>query len=131
MAVAQTIRLEVRSHGVAVGVAYLTYTDTPTARRAVEDPRMRAILERTRGPSLRPMPVDAVAQRYLRAIARRERRVLFDRSSRIAVAMPQLAQAVLERLMGPAVAAARRSGQPPHGTSEARASRVRGRDRNG
>jgi NAD(P)-dependent dehydrogenase (short-subunit alcohol dehydrogenase family) len=130
VAVAQSVRLEVRSDGVAVGVAYLTYTDTPTARRAVEDPRMHAILERTRGPSLRPMPVDAVARRYVRAIERRERRVLFDRSSRIAVAMPQLAQALLERLMGPAVAAARRSGQPPHGTSEARARSVRGRDRN-
>lgn len=113
VAIAQTLRLEVRADGVAVGVAYLTYTDTPTARRAVEDPRMRAILERVRGPSLRPMPVDAVAQRYVRAIARRERRVLFDRSSRIAVAMPQLGQALLERLIGPAVAAARRSGRPP------------------
>lgn len=114
VAVAQTVRLELRSDGVAVGVAYLTYTDTPTARRAVEDPRMRAILDRTRGPSLRPMPVDAVAERYVRAIARRGRRVLFDRSSRIAVAMPQLAQTLLERLMGPAVAAARRSDQLPH-----------------
>jgi NAD(P)-dependent dehydrogenase (short-subunit alcohol dehydrogenase family) len=114
VAVAQTVRLELRSDGVAVGVAYLTYTDTPTARRAVEDPRMRAILDRTRDPSLRPMPVDAVAERYVRAIARRGRRVLFDRSSRIAVAMPQLAQTLLERLMGPAVAAARRSDQLPH-----------------
>ena len=112
VAMAQTLRLEVRHQGVAVGVAYLTYADTPTARRAVEDPRMRAILERVRGPSLRPMPVEAVAQRYVRAIARRERRVLFDRSSRIAVAMPQLAQAMLERLMGSAVSSARGSGRP-------------------
>ena len=109
VAMARTMRLDLRHAGVDIGLSYLTYTDTPTARRAVEDPRMQSILRGVRGASLRPIPVEVVAQRYVRAVARRERRVLFDRSSRLAVAMPELTQAILERLMGKQVEKVRRS----------------------
>ena len=109
VAMARTMRLDLRHAGVDIGLSYLTYTDTPTARRAVEDPRMQSILRGVRGASLRPIPVDVVAQRYVRAIARRDRRLLFDRSSRLVVAMPELAQAILERMMGKQVVQVRRS----------------------
>lgn len=109
VAMARTMRLDLRHAGVDIGLSYLTYTDTPTARRAVEDPRMQSILQGVRGASLRPIPVEVVARRYVRAVARRERRVLFDRSSRLAVAMPELTQAILERLMGKQVEKVRRS----------------------
>ena len=109
VAMARTMRLDLRHAGVEIGLAYLTYTDTPTARRAVADPRMQSILRGVRGASLRPIPVDVVAQRYVRAVAQRDRRVLFDRSSRLAVAMPELTQAILERLMAKQVVKVRRS----------------------
>jgi NAD(P)-dependent dehydrogenase (short-subunit alcohol dehydrogenase family) len=106
VAVARTLRVELRPAGVEVGISYLTYTDTPTARQSVEDARMQAILRNVRGGSLRPMNVEDVARRYVRAVARRERRVLFDRSSRIVVTMPELAQGMLERMMRRAVSEA-------------------------
>lgn len=109
VAMARTMRLDLRHAGVVIGLSYLTYTDTPTARRAVEDPRMQAILQGVRGASLKPIPLEIVARRYVRAIARRDRRVLFDRSSRLVVAMPELAQSILERLMGKQVEKVRRS----------------------
>ena len=109
VAMARTMRLDLRHAGVVIGLSYLTYTDTPTARRAVEDPRMQAILQGVRGASLKPIPLEIVARRYVRAIARRDRRVLFDRSSRLVVAMPELAQSILERLMGKQVETVRRS----------------------
>ena len=45
VAMARTMRLDLRHAGVDIGLSYLTYTDTPTARRAVEDPRMQSILQ--------------------------------------------------------------------------------------
>ena len=54
---ARTMRLDLRHAGVDIGLSYLTYTDTPTARRAVEDPRMQAILQGVRGGSLKPIPL--------------------------------------------------------------------------
>ena len=103
VAMARTMRLDLRHAGVDIGLSYLTYTDTPTARRAVEDPdgcRPSSGVSAER--RFKPIPIEVVAQRYVRAIARRDRRVLFDRSSRLVVAMPELAQSILERLDGEA-----------------------------
>lgn len=108
VAMAKTLRLELAASGVSVGLAYLTYADTEMARRSVEDPRMQRILRNVRGASLKPMPVESVAQRYVRAIARSETKLLFDRSSRLVVAMPELAEAMLNRMMRGAVATAQR-----------------------
>jgi NAD(P)-dependent dehydrogenase (short-subunit alcohol dehydrogenase family) len=113
VAMARTLRLELRPFGVEIGVSYLTYTDTPTGKRSVEDPRMQAILKGVRAASLRPIPVDEVASRYVRAIARRERRLLFDRSSRVVVAMPEVTQALMERIMRRAIETARRDPPKP------------------
>ena len=43
VALAKTMRLELALRGVAVGIAYLPYVDTATARLAVEDPRLQAL----------------------------------------------------------------------------------------
>lgn len=111
VAMAKTLRLELAPRGVRVGIAYLTYADTETARRSVEDPRIRRVFGSVRGASLRPMPVDTVARRYVRAISRREAKLLFDRSSRLVVALPELAEAVLDRMLRGPIAAAQ-SGRP-------------------
>ena len=99
VALAKTMRLELAPRGVAVGIAYLPYVDTATARRAVEDPRLQALF--ASAPRLRPTPlaVDRVADRYVRAIAARQRRLLFDRASVVAVHLPELATALGERIM--------------------------------
>jgi len=44
VALAKTMRMELAPQGIAVGIADVTYADTETARRAVEDPRMQEVL---------------------------------------------------------------------------------------
>lgn len=46
VALAKTMRMELAPQGIAVGIADVTYADTETARRAVEDPRMHEVLVR-------------------------------------------------------------------------------------
>ena len=104
VALAKTMRLELAPRGVDVGIAYLTYTATETARHAVEDPRMQALF--ASAPQLRPkaMPVGRVAEAYVRAVIERRRRLLFDRSSAVAVHLPEVAAAIGERMMRRAIA---------------------------
>jgi NAD(P)-dependent dehydrogenase (short-subunit alcohol dehydrogenase family) len=99
VALAKTMRLELAPRGVAVGIAYLTYVDTETARRAVEDPRLQALFASLPRLKPRPMTVERVAHSYVRAIAARQRRLLFGRSSVVAVHLPELATALGERIM--------------------------------
>ncbi len=47
----------------------------------------------------KPLPVESVASAYVRAIARRQRRLLFDRASFVAVYFPKLANAIGERVL--------------------------------
>lgn len=116
VALAKTLRLEMAPRGVAVGIAYVTYADTATARRAVEDPRMEEVLSGMPGGGLTPMPVERAADAFVHAIAHRQRRVLFDRSSRLAVNLPELASAMGERMMRRPLATIeqRRSGTSAH-----------------
>ena len=104
VALAKTMRLELAPRGIDVGIAYLTYTDTETARRAVGDPRMQALFASM--PRLRPkaMPVEQVADAYVRAIVDRRRRLLFDRASAVAVHLPEVGAAIGERMMRGAIA---------------------------
>ena len=115
VALAKSLRLEMAPRGVGVGIAYVTYADTATARRAVEDARMQEVLAAMPGGGLKPMPVDRAANAFVRAIAKRQRRVLFDRSSRLAVNAPELASAIAERMMRRplTVLERRRSGTSP------------------
>ena len=99
---ARTLRLELRPQGVEVGIAYLGYVDTATARAAVESPRMSGILARMPGGVPKPMPVDDVARSFVSAIERRSRRVVLPRSAVTAVYFPELVQAVIDRRLGSA-----------------------------
>ncbi|MDQ3688978.1 MAG: short-chain dehydrogenase/reductase [Chloroflexota bacterium] len=113
VALAKTLRMELRPSGVAVGIAYVTYADTETARRSVEDPRLQALLRGVPGGAPRPMPTTRVADAFVLAVERRQRRLLFDRPSLVAVNLPELAQRIGERMFAPAMrrldAGARRS----------------------
>lgn len=103
VALAKTLRMELRPAGVGVGIAYVTYADTETARRSVEDPRMQALLAGMPGGAPTPMPTARVADAFVRAVERRQRRLLFDRPSVVAVNLPELAQRIAERLFAPAM----------------------------
>jgi NAD(P)-dependent dehydrogenase (short-subunit alcohol dehydrogenase family) len=95
----RTLRLESRPRGVSVGIAYLNYVDTPAAREAVENPRVQAILARMPGGAPKPTPVDTVARAFATAIERRSARVVVPRSGIAAVYLPELAQAVIDRVL--------------------------------
>jgi NAD(P)-dependent dehydrogenase (short-subunit alcohol dehydrogenase family) len=99
VALAKTMRLELAPRGIAVGIAYLTFVETEAARRAVEDPRLQALFASQPRLKPKPMAVERVADRYVRAIAARQRRLLFDRASVVAVHLPELATALGERIM--------------------------------
>jgi NAD(P)-dependent dehydrogenase (short-subunit alcohol dehydrogenase family) len=97
---ARTLRLELRPQGVEVGIAYLAYVDTTTARAAVESPLMSGILARMPGGVPKPMPVDDVARSFVSAIERRSRRIVQPRSGVTAVYFPELVQAIIDRRLG-------------------------------
>ena len=103
VALAKTLRMEERPAGVGVGIAYVTYADTETARRSIDDPRLKALLAGMPGGAPKPMPTTRVADSFVRAIERRQRRVLFGRQSVVAVNAPELAQRIAERMFAPAV----------------------------
>jgi len=99
VSLAKTLRLETRARGIGVGIAYLSYVDTPAAREAVETPRMQALLARMPGGAPRPMPVEDVARAFATAIDRRSARVVLPRSQIAGVYLPELAQAVIDRVL--------------------------------
>ena len=93
-ALANTLRLELQGLGTDIGVALLMYTDTETARLAVEHcvrtlPGFR---------QMRPRPVAATASDLVRAIERRSRRVFIPRAGRLMMVAPDFLQKRLEGL---------------------------------
>lgn len=100
VSLARTLRLESRPDGIDVTVAYLAYVDTAAARAAVESPRMQPILARMPGGVPKPMPVDAVARAFVTAVERRSRRVVLPRAGVLAVYLPELMQALIDRSLG-------------------------------
>ena len=98
-AFAHSLRAEVAHHGVQVGVAYLTWTDTDMVRAADEDEvlgRMRAALP---WPAGQTAPLAPAVERIVKGIGRRVPRIYAQRWTRIPAWLP-----------GPLVAAA--TGRP-------------------
>lgn len=101
VALAKTLRLEVASSGVEVGVAYFSYIATDAARRAVEDPIMMEVMGRMPAAMLRPIPVAKAAAAVVAGIARRSRRVVVPRSGIASVLFPEMAQRLTEFVLRP------------------------------
>jgi NAD(P)-dependent dehydrogenase (short-subunit alcohol dehydrogenase family) len=99
-AMARTLRLEVRGHGVRVGVAYFGYVDTAEGRRAVEHPAMADVMARAPARMRTPIAVDQAATSLVRAVERRSSRVVVPRSLALAIELPELIQRVSERWLG-------------------------------
>lgn len=104
-AFANTLRLEERGHGVAVGVAYFGLIATEHGLRSVNHPLMAETFRQAphflRQRMLRAAPVEAAAAALQRGIERRARRIVFPPSQRLATALPGLAQALIDRVLRP------------------------------
>jgi NAD(P)-dependent dehydrogenase (short-subunit alcohol dehydrogenase family) len=100
VAMAKTLRLEVRGHGVRVGIAYFGYIDTVEGRRAVENPAMAEVMARAPAKMRTPSPVDDAAAALVRSVERRSTRVVVPRSLAPAIEFPELVQAIAERWLG-------------------------------
>ncbi|WP_030751753.1 SDR family oxidoreductase [Streptomyces sp. NRRL F-5135] len=70
-AFAHTLRTEVAHHGVRVGVAYLSWTDTDMARSAEQDSTLRELRARLPWPADRTYPVAPAVDRLASGIERR------------------------------------------------------------
>jgi NAD(P)-dependent dehydrogenase (short-subunit alcohol dehydrogenase family) len=91
IAFAKTLRLEVAGRGVDVGICYLSYIDTPTARAAVESELMAPIMARVPAAMRRPIPVATAVEAMAGAIDRRAGRIVVPRSATVTVLLPELA----------------------------------------
>ncbi len=78
-AFAHAVRAEVAHHGVQVGVAYLSWTDTDMVRGADENTAMRQMRAGLPFPASRTSPTGAVADALIEGIARRAPRVYGQR----------------------------------------------------
>lgn len=102
-ALANTLRLEERRHGVSVGVAYFGLVATEHGLRSVNHPLMQDVFARAprllRDAALRAAPVDAAATALVRGIERRARQIVFPPNQRLTVALASLPQVLLERIV--------------------------------
>jgi NAD(P)-dependent dehydrogenase (short-subunit alcohol dehydrogenase family) len=78
-AFAHALRAEVAHHGVQVGVAYLSWTDTGMLRGADDNAALRYLRGRLPWPAGRTYPVAAAADALVAGIARRSPRVYGQR----------------------------------------------------
>jgi NAD(P)-dependent dehydrogenase (short-subunit alcohol dehydrogenase family) len=78
-AFAHAVRAEVAHHGVRVGVAYLSWTDTDMVRGADDNPALREMRAGLPFPAARTYPAPATADALLRGISRRAPRVYGQR----------------------------------------------------
>jgi NAD(P)-dependent dehydrogenase (short-subunit alcohol dehydrogenase family) len=78
-AFAHAVRAEVAHHGVRVGVAYLSWTDTDMVRGADENPALRQMRAGLPFPASRTSPAGTAADALIAGIARRATRVYAQR----------------------------------------------------
>jgi len=78
-AFADALRGEVAHHGVQVGVAYLSWTDTDMVRGADENPALREMRAGLPFPMGRTSAIEPAAEALVRAISRRAPRVYAQR----------------------------------------------------
>lgn len=102
-AFANTLRLEERRHGVAVGVAYFGLVATEHGLSSVNHPLMQDVFARAprlvRNQALRAAPVDDAAAVLVRGIERRARQIVFPANQRVSVALASLPQRLMERMV--------------------------------
>jgi 3-dehydrosphinganine reductase len=116
---AETLRTELKPHGVHVACVFPTDVDTPmlAAEEPLKPPELRAL-----SGTARTQSADEVAAAILAGVARRRAWILCDRSStflaRVAGAAPGVTRMIVDRTVAKA---ARRPGGALAGASDARA----------
>lgn len=83
-AFAHCLRAEVAHHGVAVGIAYISWTDTDMIREGDRYPALRELRGHMPPPARRVHPVNRVAARLATAVEHRSRAVYVPRWIRLA-----------------------------------------------
>ncbi|MET9150547.1 SDR family oxidoreductase [Streptomyces griseoflavus] len=103
-AFAHALRAEVAHRGVAVGIGYLSWTDTDMIRDADRYPVLRELRGRMPPPARRLHPVDEVAVRLGEAVEHRRRAVYAPRWLRLAQAARTTLPPVVLRATRPRLA---------------------------
>jgi NAD(P)-dependent dehydrogenase (short-subunit alcohol dehydrogenase family) len=88
-AFAHCLRGEVAHHGVDVGVAYLSWTDTDMMRATEDDETLRKLQARLPWPANRTAPLDPAVERIADGIARRARHIYGQRWTRMPGWLPR------------------------------------------
>jgi NAD(P)-dependent dehydrogenase (short-subunit alcohol dehydrogenase family) len=97
VALAHTLRIELRPPGGRVGVIWFGPIDTDHAHRSVDEPLMRHAMRRIPKGFLRYSPVDGAAKAIERAIVHRSRSVVYPASYAPLMLMAGPARRVMER----------------------------------
>jgi NAD(P)-dependent dehydrogenase (short-subunit alcohol dehydrogenase family) len=97
-AFADSMRTELRHHGVGVGVAYFSFIDTDMVRGADERRGYRYLKQKLRGPMSRSLPVSEAAGAIADGVERRARWVVVPRRGVALVASRAIPQLLSERL---------------------------------
>ena len=95
-AFANSLRSEVRHHGVGVGVAYFSWIDTDLVRGANDRRTYRELRQRLRGPMATTHPVSAVGDAVLEGIENKARWVVVPRWARALLFLRQFVQLLNE-----------------------------------
>jgi NAD(P)-dependent dehydrogenase (short-subunit alcohol dehydrogenase family) len=97
-AMCDSIRLELRPAGVAVGSVHPTFFATPMMERVHADPAGRALWGGNTGGLWRMIPIEQVVDGIIAGIERRSATVVVPRMNRPVAAAPGLFRRLLERL---------------------------------
>jgi NAD(P)-dependent dehydrogenase (short-subunit alcohol dehydrogenase family) len=98
-ALANTLRVEERRNGVAVGLVILGGFDTEHARRSMSDPLMQEVLRKVPAALQKRRPVEEAAAAFEQMIERRTRQRVVPRSQRLMMIAPGLIQRMGDRSM--------------------------------
>jgi NAD(P)-dependent dehydrogenase (short-subunit alcohol dehydrogenase family) len=96
-AFANSLRSEVRHHGVGLGVGYFSWIDTDLVRGANDRRSYRELRARLRGPMATTHPVSAVGDAVLEGIENKSRTVVVPRWARLLLPLRHLFQLLNEQ----------------------------------
>jgi NAD(P)-dependent dehydrogenase (short-subunit alcohol dehydrogenase family) len=97
-ALGRVLRVELRTHGVGVGVAYYLFLNTPMVAASDDSPIFARTKSRLPGPLARTWPLEPAVERTVRGIERRSRAVAYPPFLRgITAARGLLDNALLDR----------------------------------
>lgn len=102
-AIANTLRMEMRHHGVDVGCVYYSWIDTDMVRGGEEHKAFRTLRGTLRGPMARTYPVSLAAERTVAGIEKRARLVYAPWWVRALIPLRAMLQPLSEPTLRPAI----------------------------